>query len=266
MFDKLKVLETPFFLIAGPCVVESHEVCFEIAETLNNITQQLQIPFYFKASYKKANRTSLHSFSSIGEEKAIQILADIKEKFAIKILTDVHETTDIDKVKDVVDVIQIPAFLCRQTELLIAAGKANKIINLKKGQFANAQQMKFAAEKVRSTGNHNIWLTERGNMFGYQDLIVDFRNIPLLKQIGYPTIIDITHSVQQPNSTEGITGGNPEFIATIAKCGIASGADGIFLETHPNPSNAFSDGSNMLALNKISDLLQKLVKIHQVIN
>lgn len=258
-------METPFFLVAGPCVVESQSVCFEIADALQNITSKYKLPFYFKASFKKANRTSIHSFSSLGEEKALQILADVKAKFQIPIVTDVHETTDIDKVMDIVDVIQIPAFLCRQTDLLIAAGKTDKIINIKKGQFASANQMKFAAEKVESTGNKNIWLTERGNSFGYNDLVVDFRNIPRLKQYGYKTIIDVTHSVQQPNSAEGKTLGQPEFIETIAKCGIVSGADGIFLETHPQPSKALSDGSNMLVLDKVESLIYKLIKLKEAI-
>ncbi|HMU99199.1 MAG TPA: 3-deoxy-8-phosphooctulonate synthase [Chitinophagales bacterium] len=254
-----------FFLIAGPCVVENQEIGFEVAETLVSITQKLNIPFYFKASFKKANRTSIHSFSTIGETKALQILADIKSKYQVQILTDVHESSDIEKVKDIVDVIQIPAFLCRQTDLILAAAKTEKIINIKKGQFANAIQMQFAADKVRSVGNDNIWLTERGNSFGYQDLVVDFRNIPLLKTNHCKAIIDITHSIQQPNSTEGKTLGTPEFIELIAKCGIVAGADGLFLETHPNPSNALSDGSNMIALNKVENLLSKLQKIAAVL-
>ncbi len=254
-----------FFLIAGPCVVENQEIGFEVAETLVSITQKLNIPFYFKASFKKANRTSIHSFSTIGETKALQILADIKSKYQVQILTDVHESSDIEKVKDIVDVIQIPAFLCRQTDLILTAAKTEKIINIKKGQFANATQMQFAADKVRSVGNDNIWLTERGNSFGYQDLVVDFRNIPLLKINHCKAIIDITHSIQQPNSTEGKTLGTPEFIELIAKCGIVAGADGLFLETHPNPSNALSDGSNMIALNKVENLLSKLQKIAAVL-
>lgn len=254
-----------FFLIAGPCVVENQEIGFEVAETLVSITQKLNIPFYFKASLKKANRTSIHSFSTIGESKALQILADIKSKYQVQILTDIHETSDIEKVKDIVDVIQIPAFLCRQTDLILAAAKTEKIINIKKGQFANATQMQFAADKVRSVGNDNIWLTERGNSFGYHDLVVDFRNIPLLKTNNCKAIIDITHSIQQPNSTEGKTLGTPEFIELIAKCGIVAGADGLFLETHPNPSNALSDGSNMIALNKVEILLSKLQKIASVL-
>jgi 2-dehydro-3-deoxyphosphooctonate aldolase (KDO 8-P synthase) len=250
-----------FFLIAGPCVVESKEICFEIAEHLVAITTELKIPFIFKASFKKANRSKLDSFTTIGEEKALQILADVKSHFNIPILTDVHETTDCDKVKDIVDIIQIPAFLCRQTELLLAAAKTGKIVNIKKGQFISAEMMQFAAEKVASTGNKNIWLTERGTQFGYNDLIVDFRNIQTMKEFGFPVIFDATHSVQQPNKSEGISGGKPEFIDTLAKCAIISGADGIFLETHPNPKKALSDGANMLALDEVKSLLEKLVKI-----
>ncbi len=250
-----------FFLIAGPCVVESEEICFEIAAQLVAITNELNIPFIFKASYKKANRTKLDSFTTIGEEKALQILADAKAHFNIPILTDVHETTDCDKVKDIVDIIQIPAFLCRQTELLIAAGNTGKTVNIKKGQFVSAEMMQFAVDKVLSTGNNNILLTERGTTFGYNDLIVDFRNIPLMQQTGFPVVFDATHSVQQPNKSDGISGGKPEFIETLAKCAIAAGANGIFLETHPNPSKALSDGTNMLALSEVKGLLEKLVKI-----
>lgn len=254
-----------FFLIAGPCVVESEDICFEIAEQLVAVTTALNIPFVFKASFKKANRSKLDSFSTIGEEKALQILSDVKSRFGVQILTDVHETTDCDKVKDIADIIQIPAFLCRQTELLIAAGKTGKTINIKKGQFVNADMMRHAAAKVASTGNPNIWLTERGTMFGYNDLMVDFRNIPLMKQLGYPVVFDATHSVQQPNGSNGISGGKPEFIETLAKCAIAAGVDGIFLETHPNPGKALSDGTNMLPLNEVQLLLEKLLRIRQAL-
>ena len=197
-----------FFLIAGPCVVESKDICFEIATELVAITTELNIPFIFKASYKKANRTKLDSFTTIGEEKALQILADVKAHFNIPVLTDIHETSDCELVKDIVDVIQIPAFLCRQTELLIAAGKTGKVVNIKKGQFVSAEMMQFAVDKVLSTGNKNIMLTERGSMFGYNDLIVDFRNIQIMKDTGFPVIFDATHSVQQPNKSEGVSGGN----------------------------------------------------------
>ena len=253
-----------FFLIAGPCAVESKDICFEIAEQLVAITTELNIPFVFKASYKKANRTKLDSFTTIGEEKALQILADVKAHFNIPILTDVHETTDCDLVKDIVDVIQIPAFLCRQTDLLLAAGKTGKAVNIKKGQFISSEMMQFAVDKILSTGNKNILLTERGPMFGYNDLIVDFRNIQLMQQTGFPVIFDATHSVQQPNKSDGVSGGKPEFIDALAKCAIVAGANGIFLETHPNPSQALSDGANMLALSEVKSLLEKLVKIKNV--
>lgn len=261
----MKIQSDKFFLIAGPCVVESKEICFEIAEKLSAITTELSIPFIFKASFKKANRSRLDSFTTIGEEKALQILADVKSHFNIPILTDVHETIDCDKVKDIVDVIQIPAFLCRQTELLIAAGKTGKTVNIKKGQFVSAEMMQFAVEKVLSTGNNHILLTERGTMFGYNDLIVDFRNIQTMKQFGFPVIFDATHSVQQPNKSEGISGGKPEFIETLSKCAIAAGANGIFLETHPNPEKALSDGTNMLKLDEVSNLLEKLVLLKNVL-
>jgi len=254
-----------FFLIAGPCAVESKDICFEIAEQLVAITTELNIPFIFKASYKKANRTKLDSFTTIGKEKALQILSDVKAHFNIPILTDVHETSDCDKVKDIVDVIQIPAFLCRQTDLLLAAGKTGKTVNIKKGQFVSAEMMQFAVEKILSTGNKNILLTERGTLFGYNDLIVDFRNIPILKQSGFPVIFDATHSVQQPNKSEGISGGKPEFIETLSKCAVAAGVNGIFLETHPNPSAALSDGANMLALSEVKGLLEKLIRLKSAI-
>lgn len=250
-----------FFLIAGPCAVESEDICFEIAEQLVAVTSELNIPFIYKASFKKANRTKLDSFITIGEEKALQILSDVKAHFNIPILTDVHETTDCDKVKDIVDVIQIPAFLCRQTDLLLAAGKTGKTVNIKKGQFVSADMMQFAVEKVLSTGNNNILLTERGTLFGYNDLIVDFRNIPLMRQTGFPVIFDATHSIQQPNKSEGISGGKPEFIETLSKCAIAAGADGIFMETHPNPEQALSDGANMLSLSEVKGLMEKLIRM-----
>ena len=254
-----------FFLIAGPCAVESKDICFEIAAHLVAVTTELNIPFIFKASYKKANRTKLDSFTTIGEEKALQILSDVKAHFNIPILTDVHETLDCNKVKDIVDVIQIPAFLCRQTDLLLAAGKTGKTVNIKKGQFVSAEMMQFAVEKILSTGNKNILLTERGTQFGYNDLIVDFRNIPILKQSGFPVIFDATHSVQQPNKPEGISGGKPEFIETLSKCAVAAGVNGIFLETHPNPKEALSDGANMLALSEVKRLLEKLIRLKSAI-
>lgn len=250
-----------FFLIAGPCVVESKDVCFEIAEQLTAITAELNIAFIFKASYKKANRSKVDSFTGIGDDEALQVLAEVRSHFNIPVLTDIHETYDAAKVNDFVDVLQIPAFLCRQTDLLIAAGETGKPVNIKKGQFVNADMMKFAVEKVSSTGNKNIFLTERGSMFGYNDLIVDYRNIPLMQETGYPVVMDVTHSVQQPNSAAGTSGGQPQFIETLAKCAIAAGANGIFLETHPDPLKALSDGANMLQLDKVKSLLEKLVRL-----
>lgn len=247
-----------YFLIAGPCVVESEEICMEIAGQLKQITAELNIPFIFKASYKKANRTSLNNFIGLDEDKALQILADVRSAFNISVLTDIHESADADKVKEIVDVIQIPAFLCRQTELLIAAGQTGKIVNIKKGQFVSAEMMRFASEKIQSTGNANIILTERGTMFGYNDLVVDFRNIPLMKNFGFPVVLDVTHSVQKPNAAAGTSGGAPDFIETLAKCGIAAGINGIFLETHPDPAKALSDGATMIRLDAVRSLLQQL--------
>jgi 2-dehydro-3-deoxyphosphooctonate aldolase (KDO 8-P synthase) len=255
------ILSDKFFLIAGPCVVENKETCFEIAEELKKITSELEIPFVFKASYKKANRTKLDSFTGIDETDALQILSDVRAEFDVSVLTDIHETFDAAKVHHFVDMLQIPAFLCRQTELLIAAGQTGKPVNIKKGQFVSAEMMKFAADKVASTGNKSILLTERGNMFGYNDLVVDFRNIQLLKETGYPVVFDATHSVQQPNNAGGTSGGQPQFIETLAKCAIAAGADGIFLETHPDPSKALSDGANMLKLSEVKGLLEKLLRL-----
>jgi 2-dehydro-3-deoxyphosphooctonate aldolase (KDO 8-P synthase) len=251
-----------FFLIAGPCVVESESLVFEIANKLLEITNKLKIPFIFKASYRKANRSKLNSFTGLGDDKALSILKKVKEDLNIPICTDVHESKEIEIVKDIADIIQIPAFLCRQTELLIAAGKSNCVVNIKKGQFLAPDSMKYAVEKVQSTGNSKIMLTERGSSFGYGDLIVDFRSIPIMQKNNVPVVLDVTHSLQQPNTAKGVTGGQPEFIETIAKAGIATGVNGIFLETHPNPSIALSDGANMLNLNKVETLLQKLIAIH----
>lgn len=254
-----------FFLIAGPCVVESYSNSFEIAKTIKAITEKLEIPFIFKASYRKANRSSINSFTGIGDKKALEILKDIKEKLCIPICTDIHLPNEAESVSEVADIIQIPAFLCRQTDLLEAAGKNGKIINIKKGQFLSAQSMRFATEKVLNTGNENIILTERGTTFGYQDLIVDFRGIPIMKSFGFPVVLDVTHSLQQPNQNSGVTGGNPEMIETIAKAGIASGVDGVFIETHPNPKVAKSDGANMLELDLLEELLVKLKKIKEAL-
>ncbi len=250
-----------FFLIAGPCVVESEAICFLVAEKLLNICQSMSIPLIFKSSYRKANRTKLDSFQGIGDEKALSILKKVKEQFHLPILTDVHESRECEIAANYVDILQIPAFLCRQTDLLIAAAKTQKVINIKKGQFVSAQTMHFAAQKVRESGNPKVILTERGTMFGYNDLIVDYRNISWLQECGCPVVLDITHSLQQPNQSSGITGGRPQLIELIAKAGIAAGVNGIFLETHPYPAEAKSDGANMLPLDQVENLLKKLVII-----
>ena len=253
-----------FFLIAGPCVVESEENVFEIACTVKAITDKLQIPYIFKASYRKANRSRLDSFSGIGDEKALSIIKSVKDKLQLPVLTDVHTAEECQIAAQYVDVLQIPAFLCRQTDLLVAAAKTGKVVNIKKGQFLSADAMQFAVNKVKDSGNVNVWLTERGTTFGYQDLVVDYRGIPEMQKYA-PTVLDITHSLQQPNQTSGVTGGKPELIETIAKAGIAVGVDGIFIETHPNPSEAKSDGANMLRLDLLEGLLTKLVKIRKAI-
>ncbi|RLD49877.1 MAG: 3-deoxy-8-phosphooctulonate synthase [Bacteroidetes bacterium] len=256
-----------FFLLAGPCVVESEQNVFEIAEYLLKISDKLKIPYIFKASFKKANRSRLDSFTGIGDEEALKILQKVKEQLRIPIVTDIHSPEDARKAADFdIDVLQIPAFLSRQTDLLIAAAQTGKFVNIKKGQFLSPEAMQFAAQKVFDTGNKNIMLTDRGTMFGYGDLIVDFRSIPIMQKTGYPVIVDITHSLQQPNQTSGVTGGQPEMIETMGKAAIAVGTDGIFLETHPNPGEAKSDGANMLHLSLAEDLLTRLVKIRQVVN
>jgi len=254
-----------FFLIAGPCVVEDERMPMEIAEQIYRITESLEIPFIFKASYKKANRSRTDSFSGIGDKKALELIRKVGEHLNIPTLTDIHTEEEAIRAALYVDVLQIPAFLCRQTELLVAAGKTEKVINIKKGQFASASSMKFAIEKINYTGNKNVFLTERGNFYGYQDLVVDFRNIPEMKHFNVPVVMDITHSLQQPNQSSGITGGRPELIETIAKAAIACGADGIFLETHPHPANAKSDGANMLRLDLLEDLLRKLIRIRKAL-
>ena len=246
-------------------MIESREETFEIANTLKTVTEKLNIPFIFKGSFKKANRTRLNSFTGIGDESAINILKEVKKELRLPITTDVHCIDDIKKVENIVDILQIPAFLCRQTDLLIYAAKTGKYINIKKGQFLSAENMKYAIEKITSNSNNNVLATERGNMFGYNDLVVDFRSIPIMKEFDVPVVLDITHSLQQPNMSSGITGGKPKFIETIAKAGIAVGADGIFLETHPDPQSAKSDGENMLKLDLVEDLLLKLKKIKESI-
>ena len=254
-----------FFLMAGPCVIEDENMAFPIVEKILESTEKYQIPFIFKASYKKANRSRLDSFTGIGDEKALRILWKIGDTYQIPIVTDVHSASEAKRAAEYVDVLQIPAFLCRQTELLLAAGNTGKTINVKKGQFLSGEAMQFAADKVLSTGNNKIMLTERGNMFGYGDLVVDFRNIPIMQRTGFPVVLDTTHSLQQPNNESGVTGGRPELIETIAKAGIAVGVDGIFLETHPTPETAKSDGANMLRIALLDDLLHKLTAIKNVI-
>lgn len=253
-----------FFLIAGPCVVESEENVFEIACTIKAITDKLKIPFIFKASYRKANRSRLDSFTGIGDEKALAIIKSVQERLQLPTLTDVHTAEECEIAAESVDVLQIPAFLCRQTDLLVAAAKTGKVVNIKKGQFLSAEAMQFAVNKVKESGNDNVWLTERGTTFGYQDMVVDFRGIPTMKEFA-PTVLDITHSLQQPNQSSGVTGGKPELIETIAKAGIVVGVDGIFIETHPDPSVAKSDGANMLRLDLLEDLLTKLIKVQEAI-
>lgn len=255
-----------FFLIAGPCVVESEEIVFETAEHLIMLSEKYHIPFIFKSSYRKANRSKADSFSGIGDIKALKILASVKEKYSVPVITDIHNPDEAQMAADYVDVLQIPAFLCRQTDLLTAAARTGKWVNIKKGQFLSGESMKFAVEKVRESGNNLIMLTDRGNMFGYQDIVVDFRNIPIMRNIGVPVIMDITHSLQQPNQSEGVSGGRPEMIETIGKAAISVGTDGIFIETHPNPKEAKSDGANMLRLSDMDKLLSRLVALRKTIN
>jgi 2-dehydro-3-deoxyphosphooctonate aldolase (KDO 8-P synthase) len=254
-----------FFLMAGPCAIEGREMALEIAEKIVKITDKLQIPYIFKGSYKKANRTKLDSFTGIGDEKALAILKEVGEKFNIPTVTDIHESHEAAIAAKYVDVLQIPAFLCRQTDLLVAAAETGKVVNVKKGQFLSGQSMKFAVEKIKSLGNNNVILTDRGNSFGYSDLVVDYRNIPEMRSIGVPVVMDVTHSLQQPNQSSGVTGGKPALIETIAKAAIAVGADGIFIETHPNPSIAKSDGANMLQLDMLEALLERLVRVRKAI-
>lgn len=253
-----------FLLIAGPCVVENKSVVFRTCEKAKEITSKLKIPYIFKASYMKANRTSGDSFRGIEMDKALQILSDVKKEFGVPLLTDVHSEVEASIAAEVVDVIQIPAFLCRQTELLEAAGETGKIINIKKGQFLAPDDMKYQSEKVAKTGNKKILLTERGTTFGYNNLVVDFRGLVIMKSFGYPVIFDATHSVQMPSKENGVSGGNPEFIAPLARAAMAVGVDGIFIETHPNPSKALSDGSNMLKLDRLEELLKKLLAINKI--
>lgn len=254
-----------FFLIAGPCVVEGEEITLRIAREIKAICEELDIPYLFKASYKKANRSSLHSFTGIGNEEALAVLKKVKTEYDLPIVTDIHTEEEAEWAAQVADVLQIPAFLCRQTDLLVAAAKTGKYINIKKGQFLSPESMRFAVEKVRESGNSHVMVTERGTSFGYQDLVVDFRGVKALQENHCPAVLDCTHSLQQPNQSKGVTGGRPDLIETIAKAGVAVGFDGLFMETHPDPASALSDGANMLPLNQLKPLLQKLLKIRNAI-
>lgn len=254
-----------FFLMAGPCAIEGEDMALRIAEKVVGITNKLNIPYIFKGSYRKANRSRLDSFTGIGDEKALKILRRVGDMFGIPTVTDIHETAEAAMAAEYVDILQIPAFLCRQTDLLVAAAKTRKIVNIKKGQFLSPGAMQFAVQKVADAGNDNVMITERGTTFGYTDLVVDYRGIPQMQQFGYPVIMDVTHSLQQPNQTSGVTGGLPTLIETIAKAAIAVGADGLFIETHPEPSKAKSDGANMLQLDLLEGLLTKLVRIREAV-
>lgn len=264
--DKLKHQQSDnFFLMAGPCAIEGEDIAMRIAEKIVTITDKLSIPYIFKGSYRKANRSKGSSFCGIGDEKALKILEKIGKTFDVPTVTDIHAHEEAAMAAAYVDVLQIPAFLCRQTDLLIAAAKTGKVVNVKKGQFLSAGSMKFAVEKIVEAGNNQVILTDRGNTFGYQDLIVDYRGLPEMQGFGVPVVMDCTHSLQQPNQSSGVTGGKPELIGTIAKAAIAVGADGLFIETHPDPANAKSDGANMLHLDLLEELLVKLIRIRQAV-
>lgn len=254
-----------FFLLAGPCVIESEQMAMQIAERMVEITTRLGIPYVFKGSYRKANRSRLDSFTGIGDIEALTILRKVRERFGCPVVTDIHSAHEVSLAAQYVDVLQIPAFLCRQTDLLVAAAETGLWVNIKKGQFLAPESMKFAADKILEMGNQNVMLTDRGTNFGYQDLIVDYRGIPIMQAMGHPVVLDITHSLQQPNQSSGVTGGRPELIETIARAGVAVGVDGLFVETHPNPAEAKSDGANMLQLDLMEPLLERLVKIRQTI-
>jgi 2-dehydro-3-deoxyphosphooctonate aldolase (KDO 8-P synthase) len=268
MLDIPKLAHTDsgnFFLMAGPCAIESEDMALRIAEKIKELTDKLQIPFIFKGSYRKANRSRIDSFTGIGDEKALRILQKVSQEFDVPTVTDIHESAEAGMAAAYVDVLQIPAFLCRQTDLLIAAAKTGKTINVKKGQFLSGESMRFAVDKIRDSGNDKVVLTDRGNSFGYSDLVVDYRNIVTMKGFQVPVIMDVTHSLQQPNQSSGVTGGRPALIETIAKAAIAVGADGIFIETHPVPGEAKSDGANMLPLDQLENLLRRLVRIREAV-
>ncbi len=254
-----------FFLIAGPCVVENEDLVMEIGEKVSTLCKNLGIAYVFKASYRKANRTSANSFTGIGDDTGMELIKKVGASFKVPTTSDIHAHDEAAIAAKYIDILQIPAFLCRQTDLLIAAAATGKIVNVKKGQFLSGASMKFAVDKIRLAGNDKVMLTERGNTFGYQDLVVDYRNIPAMAENGVPVIMDCTHSLQQPNQTSGVTGGNPQLIETIAKAAIATGAHGLFIETHPNPAQAKSDGANMLPLDKLAPLLEKLVRLRRAV-
>lgn len=254
-----------FFLLAGPCVIEGEDMALRIAERVVKITNRLNIPYVFKGSYRKANRSRIDSFTGIGDEKALRILAKVKQTFGVPVVTDIHAAPEAEMAAEYVDILQIPAFLCRQTDLLVAAAKTGRIVNIKKGQFLSPGAMRFAADKVVEAGNLQVMLTERGTTFGYTDLIVDYRGIPEMQAFGHPVVLDVTHSLQQPNQTSGVTGGMPQLIETVAKAGVAVGVDGLFMETHENPAVAKSDGANMLSLDLLEGLLERLVRIRQAV-
>ena len=255
-----------FFLLAGPCVIESEDMAMRIAEKIVSLTDRMKIPYIFKGSYRKDNRSRLDSFTGIGDEKALRILRKVRETFDVPVVTDIHTAAEADMAAAYVDVLQIPAFLCRQTDLLLAAARTGKVVNIKKGQFLSAGAMRFAAEKITESGNENVMLTERGTTFGYQDLVVDYRGIPEMQAFGCPVVLDVTHSLQQPNQTSGVTGGMPKLIETVARAGVAVGVDGLFMETHPEPAKAKSDGANMLPLDRLENLLARLVVLRQAVD
>lgn len=254
-----------FFLMAGPCVIEGEDMALRIAERVRHITDKLQIPYIFKGSYRKANRSRLDSYTGIGDETALRILRKVGREIGVPTVTDIHESEEAALAAEYVDVLQIPAFLCRQTDLLIAAAKTGKVVNIKKGQFLSGEAMQFAVDKVRQSGNEHVVLTDRGNSFGYADLVVDFRNLPVMQRFDVPVVMDVTHSLQQPNQASGVTGGQPALIETIAKAAIAVGADGLFIETHPTPATAKSDGANMLPLDQLEALLIKLTRVREAV-
>jgi 2-dehydro-3-deoxyphosphooctonate aldolase (KDO 8-P synthase) len=265
LFENQTYNPNNFFLIAGPCIVENEDLVMGIADKVSGICKRLEIPYIFKASYRKANRTSANSFTGLGDDIGLDLIKKVGTTFRIPTTSDVHAADECTIAADYIDILQIPAFLCRQTDLLVAAAATNKIVNVKKGQFLSGPSMQFAVEKIKKAGNEKIMLTERGTTFGYQDLVVDYRNIPWMQAHGTPVIMDVTHSLQQPNQTSGVTGGNPQLIGTVAKAAIAAGADGLFIETHPNPSKALSDGANMLQLDLLENLLEQLVRLRKAV-